>query len=57
LVNASQSSVTIRDGSLKYNHTYQFVVFMRNRRNSTSQATGYVIVNVDNSLPQMVAVA
>jgi hypothetical protein len=49
--------VTILAGSLKYNHKYQFVVSMTNRRNLTSQATGYVTVNVDNSRPQMVAVA
>jgi hypothetical protein len=56
-VNASQSSVTILAGSLKYNHTYQFVVFMMNRRNLTSQATGFLLVKVDDTRPQMVAVA
>ncbi len=56
-VNASQSSITILAGALKYDHTYQFVVFMVNRRNSTLQATGYVLVKIDDTHPQMVAVA
>jgi hypothetical protein len=56
-VNASQSSITILAGALKYDHTYQFVVFMENRRNSTLQATGYVLVKIDDTHPQMVAVA
>jgi hypothetical protein len=49
--------VIILAGSLKHNHTYQFVVFLVNRRNSTAQATGYLLVKVDDSHPQMVAAA
>ncbi|CAF3720614.1 unnamed protein product [Rotaria sp. Silwood1] len=53
----SQSSVTIPAKSLKYDRTYQFSVFMINRRNMTSQATGYLLVRVDNTRTSIIAVA
>ena len=52
----SQSSVTILAGSLKHNHTYQFVVNMTNLRNLTFQGTGYLLVKVENTRPQVVVV-
>lgn len=51
------SSVTILAGSLTPNQTYQFVVYMVNRKNSSFQATGYVIVKVEDTEPQLVAIA
>jgi hypothetical protein len=56
-VNSALSSITILGGSLKNNHTYQFGVYMINLRNSTIHATGYLLVKVDNTRPQMVAAA
>ena len=48
----SRSSIIIRAGLLLPNRTYQFSTQMQNRRNSLSQATGYVLVEVvDASLP------
>jgi hypothetical protein len=56
-VNKILSSITIFGGSFKDNHTYQFDVYMKNLRNSTIQATGFLLVIVDNTRPQMVAAA
>jgi len=53
----SLSSIIIIPGSLLHDRTYQFFVYMINRRNLTSQATGYLLVRVDNTRPQMVAAA
>ena len=51
-----KSSLTILSRSLAFNRTYQWMVYMENRRNATLQATGYVLVRVDDTRPQMVAV-
>jgi hypothetical protein len=51
-----KSSLTILAGSLKSNQTYQFMVYMENRRNSSLQATGYVLVKVEDTRPQMVLI-
>lgn len=56
-VNASQSALIILAGSLEANKTYQFDVFMINRRNVTAQATGYVLIQVETTHPQMIAIA
>ena len=48
---------TILAGSLTSNQTYQFVAYLVNRRNSSFQATGYVIVKIEDTKPQLVAVA
>ncbi|CAF1016276.1 unnamed protein product [Rotaria sordida] len=56
-MNDSQSSVRIQARSLEYNRIYQFSVFMINRRNITSQATGYVLVDVENTRTPIIAVA
>ncbi len=42
--------------SLQSNRSYQFMVYMENRRNLSVQATGYVLVQVDNSRPQLIAI-
>ena len=52
-----KSAVTILAHSLAFNRTYQWMVYMENRRNATLQATGYVLVRVDDTRPQLVAVA
>ncbi len=54
--NSINSSLTILSGSLQSNRTYQFMVYMVNRRNSSLQATGYVLVNVVDTRPQMIVI-
>ncbi len=54
--NSIQSLVTIRAGSLQSNRTYQFMVQMENRRNSSRQATGYVLVKIEDTRPQLIAI-
>ncbi len=54
--NSINSSLTILSGSLQSNRTYQFMVYMQNRRNSSIQATGYVLVQVQDTHPQMIAI-
>ncbi|CAF4454770.1 unnamed protein product, partial [Adineta steineri] len=43
-------------GSLQSNQIYQFMVYMENRKNSSIQATGYVLVTVEVTHPQLIAV-
>ncbi len=54
--NSIESSLKILAGSLQSNRTYQFMVQMANRQNSAIQATGYVLVNVVDSRPQMILI-
>jgi len=54
--NSIESSLTILAGSLQSNRTYQFMVQMANRQNSAIQATGYVLVNVVDTRPQMILI-
>ena len=42
--------------SLQSNETYQFLVQMENRRNSSIQATGYVIVQIQDSNRPMIVI-
>jgi hypothetical protein len=51
-----QSSVTILSGSLASNQTYQFKVSMINRRNSTLQTAGYLLVQVIDTRSEMILV-
>ena len=55
-INNSRSSVTILAGSLESDRTYQFVVLMINLGNASRQATGFALVRVEDTRPQMVAV-
>jgi hypothetical protein len=48
--------VTILGQSLQLNRTYQFMVYMENRRNFSHQATGYVLVKVEDTHAQMIAI-
>jgi len=50
------SSVTILAGSLASNQTYQFKVLMTNRVDSSFQADGYVLVNIQDSDSQLIEV-
>jgi hypothetical protein len=54
--NSIKSSLTILSGSLQSNRTYQFMVYMENRRNSSLQATGYVLVKVEDTRPQLIVI-
>ena len=54
--NSIHSSLTILSSSLQSNRTYQFMVQMENRQNSSQQATGYVLVKVENTHPQLIAI-
>ena len=54
--NRNESSLTIFANVLKKNVEYQFVVQMSNRRNISLQATGYVIVQVQDSTRPMIAI-
>ncbi|CAF0845277.1 unnamed protein product [Adineta steineri] len=50
------SSLTVLSGSLQSNQIYQFMVYMENRKNSSIQATGYVLVTIEVTHPQLIAV-
>jgi hypothetical protein len=50
------SSVTIVAGSLQLNQTYQFAVQMIDKRNSSTQATGFVLVTIEDDKPQLIAI-
>jgi hypothetical protein len=52
-----KSSLTLVGNSLLSNRTYQFMVYMENRQNSSIQATGYLLVQVDDYHPQIILVA
>ncbi len=54
--NSIESSLTILAGSLQSNRTYQFMVHMENRQNSSLQATGYALVQVEDTSPQMILI-
>jgi hypothetical protein len=51
-----ESSLTILSGSLSPNQTYQFMVIMTNRQNSSLQATGYLLVQVQDSDTQIIVI-
>ena len=55
-VTGTRSSVVIIAGSLESNHSYQFCVIMVNRRNASLQSTGYVLVTVEDTKPQLIAI-
>ncbi|CAF4055669.1 unnamed protein product, partial [Adineta steineri] len=50
------SSLTVLGGSLQSNQIYQFMVYMENRKNSSIQATGYVLVTVEDTQPQLIVI-
>ncbi len=54
--NSIKSSLTILAGSLQSNQTYQFMVYMENRQNSSIQATGYLLVQIEDNIRPMIAI-
>lgn len=44
-----RSSITIRAGAMSPGQTYQFMVSIQNRQNSSVQITGFALVQVKNS--------
>ncbi|CAF4244540.1 unnamed protein product, partial [Adineta steineri] len=56
LTASPNSSLTVLGGSLQANQIYQFMVYMENRKNSSIQATGYVLVTIEVTHPQLIAV-
>lgn len=51
-----KSSLTVLSGSLAIGRTYQFMVMLENKKNASIQATGYVLVTVEQTFPQLVAI-
>ncbi|CAF1234712.1 unnamed protein product [Adineta steineri] len=51
-----KSSLTILSGSFQANQVYQFMVLLQNRKNSSIQATGYVLVTVVDTQPQLIVI-
>jgi len=56
LTSSPKSSLTILSGSLQANQTYQFMAYLVNRKNASIQATGYVLVTVEDTYPQLIAI-
>jgi hypothetical protein len=54
---SQKSSILIHGNSLLSNRTYQFMVYMENRRNISKTATGYLLVQVNDIDSQMIIVA
>jgi hypothetical protein len=54
--NPLRSSLTILAGSLQSNRTYQFMVSIANRQNSSTKTTGYVLVKVEDTNSQMIII-
>jgi len=54
--NSNHSSLIILSKSLQSNRTYQFMVQMQHRRNLSQQATGYVLVKIENTRPLIIAI-
>ncbi|CAF0834260.1 unnamed protein product [Adineta steineri] len=56
LTASPNSSLTVLGDSLRPNQIYQFMVYMENRKNSSIQATGYVLVTVEDTQPQLIVI-
>ncbi|UJR07107.1 hypothetical protein I4U23_011395 [Adineta vaga] len=52
--NSIKSSTTLQSYSFQSNQTYQFMIRMTNRRSPSLQATGYLLVNIEDTHPHMV---
>jgi len=55
--NSMKSSLTILRNSLKSNETYQFMVNMTNRQNPSVEATGYLLVQIEDAETQLIVTA
>ena len=51
-----KSSLILLAGSLRSNRTYQMMVYMVNKRNSSLQGTGYLLVHVEQTFPQLIVI-
>lgn len=56
VLTSTGSALLILSDSLQSNRTNQFMVYMESKKNSSLQATGYVLVRVDDTHPQMVVI-
>ncbi|CAF1129895.1 unnamed protein product [Adineta ricciae] len=54
--NSIHSVIILLSQSLQSNRTYQFMVYMENRKNSSLQATGYLLVKVEHTPRQMIVI-
>jgi hypothetical protein len=54
LTSSPNSSLTIVGGSLESNRTYQFMVSMNNRQDRSIQATGYILVTIEDGQPPLI---
>ena len=52
-----KSSVIVQSRALAFNRTYQWIVYMVNRRNTTLQAKGHLLVRIDDTGSPMIDVA
>ena len=46
----------ILGGSFQPNKVYQLMTYLENRKNSSIQATGYVLVTVTLTTPRLIAI-
>jgi hypothetical protein len=53
---SNKSALTLLRDSMQANRTYQLMVLVEHRRNSSLQATGYLLVRVDETYPQMIII-
>ncbi|CAF1035223.1 unnamed protein product [Adineta ricciae] len=51
------SALTLLPNALTSNQTYQFMVQLENRLNSSRQATGYLLVQTEDSQPELIAIS
>ncbi|CAF1548236.1 unnamed protein product [Adineta ricciae] len=51
------SALTLLPSALTSNQTYQFMVQLKNRLNSSRQATGYLLVQTEDSQPELIAIS
>ncbi|UJR09075.1 hypothetical protein I4U23_013322 [Adineta vaga] len=56
LTSSPKSSLTLLSGTLQSNQMYQFMVYMENRKNASIQATGFVTVTIEDTLPKLVVI-
>ncbi len=50
------SSLKIFDGSFKSNQTYQFMVQINNRQNSSLKNRGYLIIHIRNTFSHRISI-
>jgi hypothetical protein len=53
---ANKSALTVLSDSWQAGRTYQLMVLIEHRYNSSLQATGYLLVRVDDTYPKMIII-